>query len=226
MVQSAGNSSFSEHVQEVRQVLQNAPPAVSSDSALLIARQLLLTTSPLAPCHTSTRASLFPPHWSLLTIALSPKPHPSSRPYLLVSKVGASGKQIVKAKTRGRPSRRKCEVGVAVHVEKTCGAELAHVVEEFHKVLEEAGRCVTFQCRKKWWAARHRLNEGLQQCLLKLQSTAFPTTDLLSFSGPVLLILGRHLHQLPWECLPVLHGTILTRTPSLTFATAHKAMVC
>lgn len=225
MVQSAGGSSFSEHVQEVRDVLQNAPSAVSGDSALLTARQLLLSTSPLTPCHTCTLTSLFPPHWSLLTIALSPKPHPSSPPYLLVSKVGAAVKSVGKAKTRGRP-RRKCEVGVAVQVEKTCGAELAHVVEEFHKVLEEAGRCMTLQCCKKWWSARHRLNKGLQQCLLKLQSTAFPTTNLLSFSGPVLLILGRHLHQLPWECLPALQDTVVTRTPSLTFASAHKTMVC
>ena len=223
MVQSAGTNSLSEHVQDVRRVLQNAPSAVFGDSPLLRARQLLLTRSPLTPCHTSTLTSQFPPHWSLLTMALSPKPHPSSHPYLLVSRVG---RPIAKAKARGRSSRRKCEVGEAVRVEKTCGAELAHVVEDFHRVLEEAGQCVTLQCRKKWWAARHRLNKGLQQCLLKLQSTAFPTTDLLSFSGPVLLILGRHLHQLPWECLPALQDTVFTRTPSLTFATAHKTMVC
>lgn len=176
--------------------------------------------------------SPFPPHMTLLTIALSPKPHPSSPPYMLVSKVATPSKPSV-ARGRGRGRNRSTKRGVGANetttpsilVEKVCGQLVESALEELQVVLEEAARCVTLQNRKEWWAARSRLNTRLQQCLESLDDMCLQWNDVLSFPGPVLLVLGRHLHQLPWESVGALQDTVITRTPSLNFAAAHRMVV-
>ena len=108
------------------------------------------------------------------------------------------------------------------------GDEVEAALHECVMVLEEAGTSVSLKNCKEWWTARRRLNDQLEECLTALQSNSFDDGDqaaLTSASGPILLILGRHLHQLPWESLPILQDCIITRMPSLSFAAAHKTMV-
>lgn len=225
--------SVSDHVREARQAIvqeSSLPPA--ANVALVRARQLLSPPpSPFTPHHTSTWLSLFPPQVTLLTIALSPRPHPSSPSYMLVSKVATPSKPSI---ARGRGKKRAAKRGVSsnettapssVQVEKVCGQQVEAALEELGVVLDEAAHCVTLQNRKEWWAARSRLNTRLQQCLEGLDDMCLEWDDVLSFPGPVLLVLGRHLHQLPWECVSALQDTVITRTPSLNFAAAHSMMV-
>ncbi len=197
---------------------------------LLEPRRLLFPPShPPSPVDTSHFLSLLPPHWTLLTLALAPKPHPSSPPYLLFA-TATPGKSPTTTTTgtrgRGRPSRRKPAatsrpVSLKVKVERTCGLELERVLTVFGGLLKEVGECASLKSRKEWWAARRRLDRQMKACLDSLKEGCFQDREI---SGHVLLVLGRHLHQLPWECQ--FQDTAITRTPSLTFAAAHKAMVC
>lgn len=229
------SESVRDHVQDVRHTISQPPPPASAtlhSSALLRARQILFPSSrPLPPCHAHTLLSHLPQDLTLLTISLAPKPHPSSPPYTLLSKASITPGNVPAARPpRGRAARRKAPpakprpLAAAVHVEKVCGEELESALEEFRAVLKEASECVTLQCRRQWWAARRSLNTRLHKCLDSLQSQCLEDIAFLSSSQPLLLILGRHLHQLPWECLPALQDTTITRTPSLNFVTAHKVM--
>lgn len=226
-----GCRSVSDHMLEVKQAIlreSSLSPVTPANTALLLARQLLLPPlSPLTPHHTSTLISLLPPRVTLLTVSLSPKPHPSSSPYILVSKVAVATKPAVAGRRKGPAKRKATTQGVSptVLVEKVCGLPLEAALEEVGVVLEDAYRSVTLKGHREWWAARHRLNLRLEQCLAGLEDMCLQWGDVLSFPGPVLLVLGRHLHRLPWECIPALQDTVVTRTPSLNFAAAHRLLV-
>ena len=102
-----------------------------------------------------------------------------------------------------------------------CGSELEKGLERFSALMREVGACANLTSRREWWAARHKLDKQLRECLETLKDDCFQDVEV---SGNVLLVLGRRLQQLPWECW--FQDTVVTRTPSLTFAAAHKAMVC
>ena len=71
-----------------------------------------------------------------------------------------------------------------------------------------------------------------QELLLQLESECLGDSAAL-FTSPqsegdsrtVILVLGQHVHRLPWECLSTLKGLTVTRMPSLAFASAHKTLV-
>ena len=207
---------------ETRQVLTGTP-SPSPHHSLLTARTLLLP-----PHSSSSLLSLFPPHWTLLTLTLSPKTHPSNPTYLIITKVTSNTAEV---KVKGQSSKRKptshttSENGTVpvISVLKLCGDELENTLHDFSAVLEEEGRCVTLESRRDWWNARRRLDQQLEHCLSALHFQG--RQDWITSNGPVLLILGRRLQQLPWESLPLLQDSVITRMPSLAFAAAHKTLV-
>lgn len=223
------------HVGDVQQALAPSaspssppsPPSSSHLSSLLEARDLL--SSPTPPL-THDILSRFPPHWTILTFALSPKPHPSCSAHLIVTK--ATPSTITKVKGSGRRTKQKRgnttgKPPMITAVVLGEGGEVGECVEGVCAVLEEAGKCVGVQDKRTWWTARHRLDRQLQRVLISFQDSTTPHQHacLPSGKGPVLMVLGRQLHQLPWESLPDLQDVPITRTPSLMFAAAHKIMV-
>lgn len=215
--------SVADHVREARQAILQEPSSLlpKAKMALVRARQLLSPPPfPFTPHHTSNWHSLLPRQVSLLTIALAPKPHPSSATFLLMSRAATGSKSV--ARGRGR----KRTTPPCVQVDKVCGEAVEAALEELRLILQDATRCVTLQHRREWWAARCKLNTRLQQCLESVEDLCLQwENSALSFPGPVLLILGRHLHSLPWECLDVLKDVVITRAPSLNFAAAHRMVV-
>ena len=210
-----------------------------SDTTLLEPRRLLFPPlCPPSPAVSSNNLSFFPTHWTLVTLALAPKPHPSSPLYLLIATAkpgnpptattitttaaGAKGK----GRGRGRTSRRKPAattpqpVVPEVKVERVCGVEIERALGVFRDLLKKAKLSTDLKNRREWWAIRRQLDQQMKETLDTLKEGCFQYKEL---SGNVLLILGRHLHQLPWECL--FQDIVITRTLSLTFAAAHKAMV-
>lgn len=146
----------------------------------------------------------------------------------VATKTGGRGKQARKkvGKKVGSASHSTSSHG-SVQVDKWCVEGLETILKELGRVLGEQKTCQSLKSGKKWWDARRNLNQELKDCLESLQENYLQGKQgMLSFCGPVLLILGRHLHQLPWESLPVLKDNVITRTPSLAFAAAHKIMVC
>lgn len=227
--------SAQDHALEVKQAFSDATPTsqYNSSPSLLQARHLLLPpSSPPSPTHTSDYVSLFPPNWTLLTITLTPKPHHTSPSHILVSKVTATP-TATKTRQRGRPSRKKKATAkqtesshIAVYFERLDADPLESVIEELDAILDEEKKCQSLRVRKEWWAAKMRLDERLEECLSSMQEALFcGRSELGEFAGPVLLVLGQHLHQLPWESVLSLQDTVVARTPSLTFAAAHRTMV-
>ena len=221
------------HVIDVQQALappdapSSFPPSNPHLSSLLKARALL---SSLTPPLTHDILSLLPPHWTILTFALSPKPHPFCHAQLIVTK--ATPMDTTKVKSRGRRTwqRRGTALSnppVITAVVLGDGGEVGECVQGVCDVLQEATMCVGVQDRKMWWSARHRLDQKLQHVLIAFQDSTTRHYDACLPSGkePVLMVLGRQLHQLPWESLPSLRDIPITRTPSLMFAAAHKIMV-
>ena len=230
---TTGWGQLNRHVVDLQQTLvpTHSPLPASSlpYSSLLKARALL--SSPHVPPINHNLLSLFPPHWTILTFALSPKPHPSCQAQLIITRASSSV-DCAKGRRRGRGTREKrgavtTNSPVITATVLDGGGEVGEYVKGVYEVLDSAAKYVGVQDKRVWWAARHRLDRQLQAILSSFEESTMPQQDtfLPTGNGPVLMILGRQLHQLPWENLPGLQDIPITRTPSLLFAAAHKIMV-
>ncbi len=191
------------------------------DTPLLKARAICAS-----PCPLPTSAILSQLPWITLTLSLSPKPHPSCSSRLLIAKTTPP---IINKRpsSRGRGSRKPHTASArasSVSALQVGGAgEVETVLTGVQTVLEEANQTLTITDRKTWWTRRRALDKRMETLLVALGDLA--PCEWSGFSHPVLLVLGRGLHHVPWEVLPLLEGVAVTRTPSLTFAAAHVAMV-
>lgn len=212
--------------------LQRSFHSVASP-ALLEARAILHPpSSPLTPHHTASLLSLLPLQWTILTLILAPKPHPSSHTHLIITEVTPPPPPCPATSKRRKPSSRqatrqasKQQSKPTVNVRRLACAELDVTLKRFEKVMSEAREGLTLTDCKQWWRERRRLDDKLKCCLSQLDLAYQEKDVVLSSDGPVLLVLGHPLQHLPWESLPTLQDTTITRTPSLTFAAAHKTMV-
>ena len=200
--------SVAEHIKEARQAILKESSSSSSgaDMALIKARQLLSPpSSPFTPHHTSNWHSKL--RGALLTIALSPKPHPTSATFLLISSVT----------TRGR--RR-------THVKKIDGEAIEATIFEIKQIVKEGTEKITLEHPRDWWEARVNLNARLQECLDNAHlRESLGCVENMCLSKDSLIVLGRHLNILPWEYLDIFEDIIITRMPSLWFAIGHQRLV-
>ena len=199
--------SVADHVREARQAILQESSSPSLSGLGKVRRLLSPPPSPFTPHHTSNWHSQL--QGALLTIAFLPKPHPTSATYMIATVV-----------SRGR---RKCTR--AVHVDKVSGEAVEEALQGVNNIMRDAKNNLASKRPRCWWKARVHFNARLQECLgnarLKqcLQCVHLHSAAL---SFP-LLVLGRRLHNLPWECM--FKDLILTRSPSLWFATAHRMLV-
>ena len=126
--------------------------------------------------------------------------------------------------SRGRGKKRDAVKGVVSSHQVGVEGEVEEKVGGVMDVLRESNESLALLDKKAWWASRRRLDKKLEACLVALGDMA-PRKLVGSGDGPVLLVLGEGLHHVPWEVLSFLEGVATTRTPSLTFAAAHLAML-
>ena len=125
---------------------------------------------------------------------------------------------------RQRRRRKNDDPVVSVHVERLPAKVLETAVQQLREILAEEKKSQTLKSRKEWWGAKFVLDERLEKCLNDMKAAALVNEqkELWACEGPVLLVLGKHLLQLPWEAL---FKTVVVRTPSLGFAITHRTMV-
>jgi len=210
------------HIQDICSCLSDSakplPPDVSSTDHLLRARAMLADL----PLPSEQVLAQLPTNWTILTMALSPKPHPSCPSRLMV--VQATPPTESKPSRGGRRKRGVTKAIISTH-QVGVGGEVEEKLGEVKDILREANESLALSDKKAWWASRRRLDKRLEACLAAVGDLAPGELAGNAGSGPVLLILGEGLQHVPWEVLPFLRGVATTRTPSLTFAAAHLMMM-